>query len=381
MGKFILWQIKRWLVPALVILGVMTMSMVILGASESLTYTLYNDPYGGTFSYNDGSSTFFMGAMLYSSLVSIVFPMFVFNYKFGIRRADFYKQLPFAENQLRRTILLSGLVIALVGVSLAFLTGTGILLIRHFAFDKSTLISTPDYTQYLYTFKYRYLLVFYLLLMLNVFATYSISCLFVYHNVTVFEAIIGVLLAQLCLGLLPYAIASQVSTIKGWVTNDFVEPTYVTFSTISPVIGAVNINSLFYGMEEEIWKNLYWNIGVYLISGLGSFIWMFMVKDRSADIENEKGNPSIITLIALHGGFLGVMLFANSLASYTIYLGLIINIFVIASYFFINVLFGHGFKLRMQQWIPLLVISLIVIADLVILAVTRSANVENYPYY
>lgn len=108
---------------------------------------------------------------------------------------------------------------------------------------------------------------------------------------------------------------------------------------------------------------------------------MFMVKDRSADIENEKGNPSIITLIALHGGFLGVMLFANSLASYTIYLGLIINIFVIASYFFINVLFGHGFKLRMQQWIPLLVISLIVIADLVILAVTRSANVENYPYY
>lgn len=378
MGKFIVWQIKRWLVPALVILGVMTMSLVIMGASEVLTYRVFHDPGSGLdFSYLDSPSTFFMAAMLYGSLVSIVFPMFVFNYKFGIRRADFYKQLPFGANQLRRIIFIMGLVIAIIGVSLAFITGVGIIIIRHSALQNATLESNEYYTTKLYDFNYRYLFITYLLLLLNVFATYSISCVFVYHNVSVFEAIIGVLLAQLMLGLLPLAISNQIIQVKGWVNNESYDPVYVTFSTMSPIIGAYNLNSLFYGATEDFWKNLYWNIGVYLLLGMGAFIWMFLTKDRSADVENEKGNPSVITLIALHGGFLGMMLFANSLASFTIVLGLIINIFVIATYFFINVLYGHGFKLKMQQWIPLAAVSLIVIADLIFLAVTKSQYVGN----
>ena len=188
MGKFIAWQIKRWLVPALVILGVMVMSLVIISATENLTYTTYHDPMSGLdYNYATSTSTFFMAAMLYGSLVSIVFPMFVFNYKFGIRRADFYKQLPFGANQLRRIIFVMGLVIAIIGTSLAFLTSVGILLIRYLSFDKSSLGTTIDpysgmsTTTALYDFNYRYLLIAYLLLVLNVFATYSISCVFVYQ--------------------------------------------------------------------------------------------------------------------------------------------------------------------------------------------------------
>lgn len=365
MGKFIFWQIKRWLVPALVILGVMTMSMVIIAASEPLTYEINNMT--GEPMYYGMTNNLFLSASLYASLISIVFPMFVFNYKFGIRRADFYKQLPFEKNELRRIIFVMGLVIAMVGVLVSFLLGLGLYLIRYFVYDKSTLIVTEYATEKLYNFDYKYLLFFVILLMFTVFATYSISSLFVYHNVTVFEAIVAIILGQLFLGLLTFTIAQQAVALYIKNTDQEIDMVYLTFSMISPVIASSNMNQLFVGFGDGIWKNLYWNVGTYFLLGIGAFIWLMLVKDRSADIENEKGKPAPITLVAVHGGFLSVMLFANMLAGYTIYISLIINIFVIATYFFINVLYRHGFKLRLEQWIPIVASSLVAIIDAIIL--------------
>lgn len=366
MGKFIVWQLKRWLVPALVILGVMTMSMVIMAASESLTYEV-NNMTGDPMHYGMANNMF-IAAVIYGSIISIVFPMFVFNYKFGIRRADFYKQLPFEKNELRRIILVMGLVIVMMGVLVSFSLGLGLYLIRYFTYDKSSLITTEYTTEKLYSFDYKYLIFFILLLMFTVFATYSISSLFVYHNVTVFEAILAVILAQLFLGLFSWSIVQQVNSLYFTYTGEEPQTIYLTFSFVSPVIAASNMNDLFVGLGDGIWKNLYWNVGTYFLLGIGAFVWLFLVKDRSADVENEKGKPAPITLVAVHGGFLSVMLFANMLAGYTIYISLIINIFVIATYFFINVLYRHGFKLKLEQWIPIAASSLVAIADAIVLA-------------
>lgn len=363
MSKFILWQLKRWLVPILVITGVFALSMVVASLEEPLTYFSY----GGYPVSNTGS--FFLIAVIYAAIISIVFPMFVFNYKFGIRRADFYKQLPFEPQNLRRIIFSMGLILLVIAVSIAYLTGVGIFLIRYFTFDKNTL----QEGMYLYEFKFEFLGYFYILLLLTTFTTYSVTSLIVYHNVGVFESLIAVVLGQFFIGLFPLVTMMQILQMIERSTGNPQDMIYITFSLVSPIIAGWNLNSLFQNLGGSFARNLYWNVGTYLLFGVGSFIWLFLVKDRSADLENERGRPSVITLVAVHGGFLSIQMFFNYLSYNMIYGTLIIYIFTMTAYFFINVLFRHGFKLRMEQYIPMAAIAVISLVDVFITSYAYNA--------
>lgn len=367
MSKFIVWQLKRWLVPILVITGVFALSMVVASLQEPLTYITYS----GYPVNNVGS--FFLIAISYAAIISVVFPMFVFNYKFGIRRADFYKQLPFEPQNLRRIIFSMGLVLLLIAVSLAYFTGIGIFLIRYFTFNKENLSTVGDTITHLYEFKFEYLGYFYILLMLTTFTTYSVTSLIVYHNIGVFESLIAVVLGQLFIGLFPLTTTMQILQMVERTTGNPQEMIYITFSLVSPIIAGWDLNTLFQNVDGSFARNLYWNVGTYLLFGVGSFIWLFLVKDRSADLENERGRPSIITLVAVHGGFLSLQMFFNYLAYAMLYGALIIYLFTMTAYFFINVLFRHGFKLRMEQFIPMAVVAAISLADIFITSYAYNA--------
>lgn len=368
MMKFITWQIKRWLIPALVMIGVMCLSMAISAGQEAIIKTVYHNEYHDY--VLDTGNSLFMVLILYSSIISFVFPMFVFNYKFGIRRADFYKQLPFEPKHLRRIILTMGLIIILIGVTLAFMLSIGIYALRYITYDRSALQNTVDYTEMMMNLDWKVLIYFYLLLIASSFATYSLTSLFVYHNTSVFEALIAAIAVQLLLGLLSFSILEQVSTIVSRMTNGAESPKLITlsFSVITPVIAGYQMNEMFVSSRSSFPQNFLWNLTLYLGCGVGSFIWLFLIKDRSADKENEKGRPSIITLIAIHGGFLSLLLFFARLMAFQLFVGLLVYIFTIATYFFINVLYRHGFKLRLEQWIPMTIISIVGLVDLISLA-------------
>ena len=372
MMKFVLWQIKRWLIPALVMIGVMCLSMTISASQEAITETIYHGYADYTMPV---ANTLFLVLIIYSSIISFVFPMFVFNYKFGIRRADFYKQLPFEPKQLKRIIITMGLIIILIGVSIAFMLSIGIYTIRYITFDRSTLENTVEHTDQMIKLDWKILAYFYLFLLASSFTTYSITSLFVYYNTSIFEALVAAIAAQILLGLLTFSISTQVVNVYN-ILNDESEPLrefYLSFSVLTPMIAGYQMNEMFVSSRDTFPINYLWNLTTYFGCGIGGFIWLFLVKDRSADKENEKGKPGIINLIAIHGAFLSLMLFFSSILSTQLFVGLILYIFTIATYFFINVLYRHGFKLRMGQWIPMVVVSIIGLVDMFFIA-TISAN-------
>ena len=372
MAKFIVWQLKRWLIPALVIIGVISMSLIILSSTQPVTYMVYD----GTPIYMP--SQLFMSIMLFATIIATVFPMFVFNYKFGIRRADFYKQLPFEENQLKRIILVMGLVLVLIGAVLAFSLGFGIYFLRYYLTDVSKL----EENTYLLKIDWKYVFYFFGVLLLATFSTYSISALFVYHNVSIFEAIVSIVLAHIFLGAFLSGILAQVyasMTAYGGF-EDNTKQIYLSFSLITPIIAAADFDELFMSAKDHLSYNLYWNLPIYFALGIGSFLWIFFSKDRSADKENEKGHPSILTLIAEHGGFLSIILLFNYISYYLIYIAFIIMFFAFATYFFINVLYRHGFKLRMEQWIPMIGVGMISILDAIYMAIVANKMLQNSVY-
>ncbi len=362
MSKFISWQLKRWLLPILIITSTLTLTVVFSAISEPVSYLSYCLEEDNCFVSETPSTLFFM-LIIYSSLMAFIFPLIMFNYKFGIRRADFYKQLPFKPKQLRRTIFLLGLTVTLVCVSIIFALCFGIYALRYFATDITKISSTAV----LIDIQWKYLGYFYLLLIGSTFSTFSLHSLFVFRNANIFEGIVAGVLAQVLLNLLPFGILSQVAIIYPVITGETFSIPSIFLGVAAPAAASFNLNQLFTSSAKAIDKSIFWNVPSYLLFGLGSFLYLFMEKDRSSDIENERGRPSAVTLIALHGGFLAVLLMFDCVEIISLYVPLILWTFTTAIYYFINVLFAAGFKFKLSQWLPFTLVAIIAFAEIFIL--------------
>ncbi len=334
--KYIWWELKRVIVPFTIVLGAFFFSSFITIVSANL-YKGYAQPVS--------PMSLYIGLGI---AIGAVFPLFVMQYKFGLIRADFYRQLPFGPRRFKQQTLIAGLVFLLIGVSILYILQISTFTVKYFL--------TPDsyevYGEIVYKmdFNFIYLAYGYLCLILSVSATYFISALMVNYNSNVWESIVCIVLGQLFLLLVYYAPAS---VIRMFINENALRTDFLNFSFVSGIIAGNLLDKLaIYGIVDNYLFQVISFVG-YLLVGGGSAAWVLMSKDKSAELTNAAGNPNIVNTLVIHFGFGSILLIINMLSGLgTSVFTIVLDILVMVAYFFFNVMFRHGFKLKMMQYIP-----------------------------
>ena len=352
--KFIVWQLKRWIVPLSIFLGVITLMFVLAVMSADI----YQGE--GYYTLLSGSSIL-LSPMMTAILISGIFPLVVFSYKFGMQRCDFYNQLPFKPKEFKRTIMLLGLICVLVVVIVGYALGISIFALYYAISPATKTVTTYMGDLLLQKIKYNWGAVFYSLLYLILIcsATYFISSCIVYNNIGIFESIICIALFHIAASSV--ALAIQVRLVHYQVIESFESLAFGVF----PMIVYGNLfDTMFGGEKVELAKEFYINCGVYITLAAGGFAWTWLEKDRSAEIDNTKGEPKLFPIIVLHAGFLFGLALVDALVLElgAPLLGLVLWALSMVAYFFLNVLYKHGFGLQMKQWIPMIPIMALTFA-------------------
>lgn len=351
--KFIVWQLKRWIVPLAIFLGVI---VLMFGLSVISIVTTFDG--GAIYQIESGNSistlSLLQTPIFVAILLAAIFPIVVFSYKFGMQRCDFYNQLPFRPKEFKRTIMILGLVAILAVIIVGYGLGASIFAI-FYALSPAT--KTINYFGFVIEgatkINLDWTAIFYGLLYLIVIcaASYFISSCIVYNNIGVFESII-------CIVLFHIAASSAVMVVQTRLVIHEIIESYdaISFGIIPMIAYSSMFDSLLTEGNIEVGKEFYISCGIYIALAAGGFIWTWLEKDRSAEVDNTKGEPKAFPIIVLHAG----MLFGTGLIAALILqlglpvLGLVMWALCMVVYFFLNVLYKHGFGLEMKQWLPMI---------------------------
>ncbi len=348
--KFIVWQLKRWIVPLAVFLGV----MIVIFASSAIG----SDVYQGSYLFN---LSVLSPAVFTSLIISSVFPIMAFSYKFGMQRCDFYNQLPFKPKEFKRIIMLMGLICVLSIIIVGYTVGVSLFAIFYAISPATKTITYFDTTQVLEKINLNWAAVFYCLIYIVIMssASYFISACVTYNNIGVFESVICLLMfhAAACSLVLPI----QIRLMRYEVIEEYEA---LAFGIIPIVAYGTMFDQIFAGENikfAELGYGFFTNCSIYLALSGGAFAWTWLSKDRSAEIDNTKGEPKLFPIVILHAAFLFALALLSALMATLgiIVLGLILWSFSMVAYFFLNVLYKHGFGLYMKQWVPMIPIFII----------------------
>lgn len=362
MNKAIKYILRRFMVPVIVL-------AVVLIAVPAISI------FPSSFKYNPNPSNLFEALTSRPSIISIPLFIMVFaasaaagiiamEYKFGMQRADYYGQLPFKPKHLRRYFYIAGLIMTAVTLLLSLLL-TGLFIAIRYGIDKSSLPTGWE----LLNLNWQYVWLGLLFVFGYGIANYCISATILDQNIGIFESIINLLLFQVVLSLLTQAPALIIGVL------DKSELYNLGFGVVNIAIyGAKFDASIFSG--EGFGTNaceIISIIGSYVIA-IVAFLWAFFRKDVSAEKENTKGRPCVFPIVTLH-----LAAFALAMISSLISLKnprllawpLIIYGFVLVAYFFLHVVYNHGFKLKKMQWIPIPLVTILGFAFIVIFAFVK----------
>ena len=148
---------------------------------------------------------------------------------------------------------------------------------------------------------------------------------------------------------------------------------FVGFGVIDVIFYATRFDTLTFFEDIEVENTAYDIVSLCGIYGLalGSFLWSFFRKDVSAEKENTKGSPCVVPVVSLHAA-VPLIVLASCLISFKnpkwIAFPLVLTMFTLVAYFFLNVLYNHGFKLKKMQWIPMIPVAVISFALVLILS-------------
>ena len=338
--KFIVWQIKRWIVPLAVFLGV----IVVIFSTTAIS----SDVYQGSYLFN---LSVLSPAVFAALIISSVFPLMAFSYKFGMQRCDFYNQLPFKPKEFKRTIMILGLICVLAIIIVGYATGVSLFALFYTLSPETKQVVYYDMTETLHKMPLDWSAVFYCLIYILVMSTasYFISSCIAYNNIGVFESII-------CLLLFHAAASSLVLPIEEYEALAFgIFPMFGYGTLFDQILIGEDIKFL------ELGYGFFTNVSVYLAISGGAFAWTWLSKDRSAEVDNTKGEPKLFPIIVLHAAFLfSLALLSSAMSSLglTVF-GLVLWSFSMVAYFFLNVLYKHGFGLDMKQWVPMIPVFIV----------------------
>lgn len=360
MNKAIKYILRRFMVPAIVLTVVLIAVPAISIFPSSFKYNT-EDPYS---LFTVTPSIISVASFIMVFAASAAAGIIAMEYKFGMQRADYYGQLPFKPKHLRRYFYIAGLIMTAVTLLVGLLL-TALFVAIRYNIDKGSLSSgwvmRPMNWQYiwlglLFTFGYGI-------------ANYCISATILDQNIGIFESIINIILFQVVLSLLTQAPTLIIGALKESELYN------LGFGVVNIALYGVKFDAaIFNGLEVTANAcEIISIVGSYVIAIL-AFLWAFFRKDVSAEKENTKGRPCVFPIVTLHLAAFAIAMISSliSLKNPNFLLWpLIIYGFVLAAYFFLHVIYNHGFKLKKMQWIPIPLVTILGFAFIIIFAFVK----------
>ena len=335
----------------------------------------FYDPY-----YNEISLAALNGPMM---AFAIVLPLFIFNYKYSLKRSDTYYQLPLKQGELKNIRIISGLFILVVSYLIASLLPYVSFVIRYVSAPEAKTWAGITYFKYFEAAPYLGAIVVGLF---TIVIEYFISCFFCSLTSKPVSALILNISLQLVLSFSLYVVFKSIYNLNFY--NFAVDLSHIDDAAnisilyspgVVTVIGlpdhiarvyAFDLNSI-YPIEGSSAKAVFTlcNVLEVLVGALACFFTLFR-KDNSGENCNNYGfaNKKLNSLFFL--STIPVALFVivqNPYFGFEIIIGTVI---VAAAYYFLFALFIGSFKMPGYSYAIIGAMSALVIFGCLFFAAT-----------
>lgn len=316
MSKYIRYQIKQYLPIIGVILAIFIITFIV-------DIYLSSNPFGTYFYSKSNNSINYENPLLATSIASLFIPtfipLFIFSYKYSIKKADTYMQLPFNQNKLRITNYILGFMIILVPFISIFLLSTFITLLiqagnNPYVITDFSYPNTVVYKEFYYN--YGYIFITLIVLIFIMFFEYSMSCIAAYCANNTIDGFIYICLFFVFRLLILYAIPQYFFKITNvnyhynvinWnITNIPVMGLLFKFFNSCIAYGGYDQNFFisvnYYGGEYINYDNigLVFSSCTIALLGIISALYMILIKDKNKENYGRKRNESIIDYLLPH---------------------------------------------------------------------------------
>ena len=324
------------------------------------------------------------------TLLAFILPLFVYNYKFSLKSSDAFNQLPFKEKEMRNTRGIAGLIALLSVIIICFIIGFIFFTIRFYSSPKDTINSYINYyydeekdigieipmevTLYRGTYHPGMFMVLLPIVLVGIALEYFISCFLTSLTNKPFTAILfNTSIQMLLFGLLAsilltvehfYLLGNELGVYSETFAN--INQCYQYTLLFAPGIMLASglsdfisynfvLNGEFNSAILEGVKGFafYSSIAFALIVGLVAAFFVFYMKEVSGEHSGNYGlyQPKYNFLIYLSA----LPVFLSLLSSEGKYLSLylILDIIIVAGYYFVNAMFLGTFKIKKYHYIIL----------------------------
>ncbi len=192
--RYIKWQIKE-LLPLYIISAIILVAIFWLTISTMDFWPFYyKNPNTGIYEKLGNAPWPPLFALFVPSLIlSFVLPYFAFSHQRKHIHADFYYQLPFKKNELRRTNLLISLVILLATITIIYWFGILFIGIRQIIANNTIEYLLNEH----YYYNYVYFIPYYFILIIGIAFNYFISSFFVSLGTKYLDSVLYEIFGQL----------------------------------------------------------------------------------------------------------------------------------------------------------------------------------------
>lgn len=361
---------KEWLPMIIVFSIVSLLSLIIAFSNLDL--------------YDTSSKLNLLALTIPFTILAIILPLFVYNYRFSLKSSDTFYQLPFKEKEMRNIRVLAGLIALMGALLVCFLIGFLFFVIKYYsspAVEVSKYYSWDDVTEtYISIEKPFDKVTFQPLVFLSVLPIVLLGIAFEYFISCFITSLVNKQLPALLLnGSLQVFLFGLISSILSLILHNYdTSSLYPIHDTVYEGLSYSLIYSLEFapgfvfpnGLPAFITTNYVLNpvdeikgltdfvplffVGMIVVSslvGLVSAFFTFYMKEPSGEHSGNYGlyKPTFNFIIYL--SVIPVILFAGSNLTKNISLYLVFDIILTAGYYFLNTMFLGTFKVKKYNYI------------------------------
>ena len=362
--------LKEWL-PLIIVFA----AVAIMG---SLLNVAFMDLYFGH--CNELSSYFITIPMV---ILAIILPYFVFDYRYSLKRSDTYYQIPAKPGEIRRVRVVTGLIVLVAVVTIAFVLAYVALIVRYFNSPKQILnpyheqLSSYDGYFPVYVDRsvidFKLMMIVYLIAISLIVIEYFISCFFTSLASKPASALMINIAYHAIIVFTMYGFFNLLSSISMSFEYDLkfyrMATISFTFST-GPGI-AVNLPEIFmhaYALHSEseslLYKGAYlftfiFSIVLEIVTGIAAAVLTFIRKDSSGECCNNYGfaNKKYNSLFFL--SMIPMVVFFIDIGGMFNPSNLFIVVILAAMYYFFFVLFMGTFKIPVHNYVIIAIFAVV----------------------
>ena len=382
--KYIAYQIKQYLPLMGVILSIFIVTLIV---DLILSARPLGLDYGGNLAIT------YQNPLLATSIASLCLPffipLFVFNYKYSIKKADTYVQVPLKGNSLRITNYLLGYLVIVIPYIAIFLIGTLIILFVQISKNPYAITLMVDGVasdaHITFYYNYGYLLLLLVVTLIFIYIEYSFNAFVAYLANNMVDAVIYIVIFFVLRMFIFYAIPAFILSAADIYVQQFgiyywglsFLPMYaIIFSFFNPLITFGYVPAL--GYENVFIDNIYMfsglivSISVSLILSILITFYMIYFKDKRKENYGRKRNDTFLDCFIPHL----TMALCFVLVYTTKYMGVTLKLTIFLSYlifyYCLLALLNKSFKIKKYDLISG---SVVIVFDLAFLITSLAIEI------